>query len=264
MTERYHTKNFSLSTPAGSNVFEFFIASDHQIGTTAKICEIFARCRAKILQMYGSFEAESNSFVYSFFCDFARANTTVEAVIRLIRNLQTTRKIDAFNCQNKLYDQAFFPLVVMQKHRVIMMRAEPLLRIEKRLGQRFATGASVIMFEEGKAYASETIEYYRQVMGSEVSSENFIGNIIDGLRATGWGLFSFASQVDSTFELEISHPPINRKDSLFESRFVIGVAAGVLESIFSTQLRVNSSHYDAKTDTLRILFEKMVPQNKKN
>jgi hypothetical protein len=259
MKIHYYPKNFSLAAPAGSKIFEFVVCADDRIGITGTICQAFTNRGIRILQIYASYEKDAESFVHSFFCDFSNTETPADHVSDLIGMLPGILKVDTFSCKDRLFDQLFFPLMIMQKHRVVVLRIEPLLRVEERLAKRFGSGSAAILYEEGKTYSIETIEHYKESL--PISQELLMKNVVDGLRATGWGLFTFSnvSSEHQAYEVKITHPPINLEDSYLVSRFVVGIAAGVLESVYSTQLRVTQSNYIEKIDTLECKFEKVSP-----
>ena len=55
-------------------------------------------------------------------------------------------------------------------------------------------------------------------------------NIVDGLRAAGWWLFEF-NKNEQGFFVTVKHPPKLDNGEMAENRFVMGVAAGILESL---------------------------------
>jgi hypothetical protein len=68
-------------------------------------------------------------------------------------------------------------------------------------------------------------------------------NIIDGLRATGWGLFRFRIIGDG-FEVIVSDPPMLESSNYKENRFYYGAAAKILEGLYGNELAFDKSSFD--------------------
>jgi hypothetical protein len=133
------------------------------------------------------------------------------------------------------------------------MRLDPLLNIENRLDQELGSAGSAIMFREGEGYAVETLNQYRQVLGS-VSQESLLDNVKDGLRATGWGIFDFKTTKDG-YEVAVQEAPLI-KGMPEPSRFLCGIIAGIVESVYAVKVKVDQSTVDSKSGRVLVRLSK--------
>ena len=150
--------------------------------------------------------------------------------------------------KGRLFDKFLFPTVIMNKDRVILMRVEALLRMEKSLLDKMGSVGAVMMFNEGKVYGDEALKQYRIALPN-ATTEILAENIIDGLRATGWGLFQFRKMEDG-FEVTVIDPPILENSDYRENRFYYGAAASVLEGLYGRELAMEKSSLDLKNKKL--------------
>ena len=184
-----------------------------------------------------------------------KADQTVEGVRKAIKELSFVRSVDAASAESSLFDKFLFPVTVWGRERVIVMRMNPLLNIEKRLVQELGSAGSAIMFREGEGYAAETIGQYRAALGS-VSTEVLLRNVVDGLRATGWGLFEFKESKDG-YEVTVNDAPMLASTSE-PSRFLCGVIAGILESVLSVRMKIVESTVEPKSGRVLVRLSKTV------
>ena len=195
----------------------------------------------------------SSGFIASLFCEFSRADCTVEAFEDELKCLPFVIRAHSADMTGKYFDRFFFPLSIMNNNRIILMRTKPLLRIEKSLVDNLGSGGAALMFQEGRVYAEETINQYRKMMPN-LSSDEFLENMKDGLRVTGWGLFKFRRTRDG-FEVTVIDPPLLEDSQYMENRFYYGVTARILEILYGGTLTVASSYLDAKNRRLTFNLE---------
>lgn len=253
-SSEHYTRFFSLSKPLGEDVFEFLIVTRDQIGATSKITGEIARHNIDILSITGANDVAIERFVLTLFCDLAKADCTAEQVVDEIRKFPFVTKVDYVDAKGRLFDRFHFPIRIMNRYRAILMRADPLLRVEKRLEQVLGSAGATVMFEEGKVYVRETWVHYRKSLPN-ASLEEILQNAVDGLRATGWGLFEFHREQD-VFQVSIRNPPKLEDHGIFQSMFVYGLSTGVIESLYGLELVVQSANYDERSDTLRFTLQK--------
>ena len=253
-SSEHYTKFFSLSKPSGEDVFELLIVSRDEIGATSKITGEIARHNIDILSINGGNDATIGRFVLTIFCDFAKADCKVEQAVKELREFPFITKAEYVNAKARLFDSFHFPIRIMDKHRAILMRAEPLLEVEKRLGEVLGSAGDMVMFEEGKTYASKTWIHLKDAL-PKASHEELLRNVVDGLRATGWGLFEFHREQD-TFHVSIRNPPKLGASEAEQSLFVRGVAVGAVESLYGLRLKLTNTNYDNKNDTIKLILEK--------
>ena len=153
-----------------------------------------------------------------------------------------------------MFDKFLFPVVIQGKNRVLIMRLSPLLNIEKRLTDELGSAGGAIMFREGEGYAAETLRQYRAALGN-VRAELLLETVKDGLRATGWGLFEFRAMRDG-YEATVDEAPL-LEGSTEPSRFLCGIVAGIVESVFSVRVKIVQSTVDSRTQRVSVRMSKM-------
>lgn len=252
----HYTQFLSLSRPVGEDVFEFLIVTRDQIGVTSKITGEIARHNIDILTIDGAYDPGIERFVFTLFCDFAKADCTPDLLMEELRKFDFVTKIDYASAKGRLFDRFYFPMRIMAKHRAILMRVSPFLKVERRLREALGSAGDAVLFEEGKTYAHETFVHLRNAL-PHASLEEMLQNVVDGLRATGWGLFEFRRERD-VFHVSIRNPPMieEQETETHHSMFVSGVATGATESLYGLELVVRNANYDKGMDTLKFTLEK--------
>ena len=246
---QYFTRYLSITKPRGDHIFEFLIYGIDQPGAFIKIVDIFSRHGVDIKSISASpDQTEGSFFVSNAFCDMSKADCTTDTIISELRSLSFVRKALFADMQGRLFDKFLFPTTIMNKSRVILMRVEALLRIEKSLMDKIGSGGAVMMFNEGKIYGEEALKQYRLALPN-ASTEVLIENIIDGLRATGWGLFQF-KKVEDGFEVTVNDAPILETSDYRENRFYYGAGAKILEELYGKELVLEKSSFDLKNKKL--------------
>jgi len=248
---RYFPRNLGVSSPPGVNVHEFLVVWNHELGSLAKILQVFSTHKVKVILTHS--QLEEGTVVGTYFCDMTKADQTVEGVRKAIKELNFVRSADAASAEQSLFDKFLFPVTVWGRERVIVMRMSPLLNIEKRLAQELGSAGSAIMFREGEGYAAETIGQYRTALGN-VSTDLLMENVVDGLRATGWGLFEFKESKDG-YEVTVRDAPMFA-DTSEPSRFLCGVIAGILETALSVRMKIVESTVEPKSGRVFVRLSK--------
>ena len=241
---RYFPRNVGVSSPPGENVHEFLVVWNHELGSLAKILQVFSTHKAKVIVTHSQLDDATGMVVGTCYCDMTRADQTVEGMRKEIKALGFVQSVDSASAKQSLFDKFFFPVTVWGRDRVIIMRMEPLLNIERRLAEELGSAGSAIMFREGEGYATETIGQYRKVLRN-ASAETLLENVKDGLRATGWGLFEFKESKEG-YEVTVHEAP-RFAGTTEPSRFLCGVIAGILESLLSVRMKIVESTVDPKS-----------------
>lgn len=177
---KYHTHYLSFSKPTGKNVFEYVFETKDEIGVTGKITGEIAKHNIDILRIHGSNDEETHRYILSVFCDFSKADTTAELFAQDVRKFPFVIEVDYAGASGTLFDSFRFPLKIIDNSRVIVMRVDPLLRVEKNLEEKMGSAGEVIMFDEGRIYARETMMEYRKILG-DLPEEILMRSAIDGL-----------------------------------------------------------------------------------
>lgn len=256
---RYLTKQLTLDRPKGDNIFEFAIEAEDEVGTFANIVSVFASHRVDIRSVSANQSDGSDIFVSSFFCDFTIANCTVDHIQKELMHLPGVVNVQSANMDGKVWDKFFFPISLMKnKNRVIVMRVEPLLRVERNLIQTMGSAGASIMFQEGRSYANEVFLQYKEIL-PDASTEQMLETIKDGLRTTGWGLFDFIPTNDGGFIVNVGDPPVLKEAGYGENRFFYGVATRILENLYGWPLSISESSFDKASRILRFRLKKDTP-----
>jgi hypothetical protein len=241
---RYFPRNLGISSPQGKNVHEFLVVWKHELGSLAKILQVFSAHKAKVIMTHSQLDESTDMVVGTYYCDLTRADQTVEGMRKAIKQLSFVKSVDSASAEHSLFDKFLFPVTVRGRDRVIIMRLEPLLNIERRLAQELGSAGSAIMFREGEGYAAETIIQYKKALVG-VSVETLLENVKDGLRATGWGLFEFKESKDG-YEVTVHDAPVLMSASE-PSRFLCGIIAGILGSVLSVKMKIVESTVEPKS-----------------
>jgi hypothetical protein len=251
---KYFPRNLSVSFRPGDRVYEFLVVWQHEAGSMERILGVFSKHGVRVLMTHSQLDEETEAAVGTYYCDLARADQPVESLRNEIKALGFVRSVEYISTESTLFDRFLFPVMIWGRNRVLIMRLSPLLNIEKRLSEELGSAGSAIMFREGEGYAAETLGQYRAVLGS-VSAESLLENVKDGLRATGWGLFEF-KQTKEGYEVSV------RETMLLEgttepSRFLCGIVAGIVESIYAIKVKVVESTVDPKSGRVHLRLAKI-------
>jgi hypothetical protein len=253
---RYFSRDIGLARPAGKNVYEVLVVWNYELGSLARILDVFASNRAKVLLVNSSVDAE-NQATGAIYCDLTTSDQKINGIRKSIKELSFVKLVDSASAESSLFDKFLFPVTVWGKQRVIVMRMNPLLNIERRITDELGSAGGAIMFREGEAYASETFDQYKRALPS-ASNEVLLETMQDGLRATGWGLFQFKPTNDG-YEVIVRDAPmfLGGKEP---SRFLCGIIAGILESLYSTKMKIVESVAD--NDQVLIRLSKLTDGSK--
>jgi hypothetical protein len=250
----YFPRNVGVSPPPGENVHEFLVVWSDELGALEKILQVFSAHKVKVIVTHSQPDEAAGTVIGTCYCEMPKGGQTVEALRKAIKALGFVRSVDSASAERSLFDKFFFPVTVWGRERVIIMRMDPLLNIEKRLAQELGSAGSAIMFREGEGYATETVGQYRKALGS-ASVDTLLDNVKDGLRATGWGLFEFKESKEG-YDVTVRDAP-RLRDAVEPSRFLCGVIAGILESVFSVRMKVVESTLDPNSARVFVRLTKV-------
>jgi hypothetical protein len=177
---------YLLTKPKGDHIFEFLIYGRDEPGILVKIVDIFTKHKIDIRSISASPEQLEDRpyFVSNAFCDMSKADCTTESIVIELRKFSFVKRVLYADMKGRLFDRFLFPTLIMNKNRVILMRVEALLRMEKSLRDKMGSVGTVMMFDEGKVYGEEALKQYKLALPG-ATPEILVENIIDGLRATG-------------------------------------------------------------------------------
>jgi hypothetical protein len=253
--ENYFEKSLPITRPPGDHIFEFIIEATDRIGVFKMILDVFAKQRVDVRTISASPEdGEKKLFVTSLFADFSKARTSMDGLLEEIRELAIVRRAYAVDMKGRLFDRFLFPLRIMNSSRVLLLRVEPLLNVEKRLVQQMGSAGAAIMYEEGGFYAAEAFKEYRASL-PDAETETLLENIKDGLRVTGWGIFTF-KRTSEGFEVSVRDPPMLLDGDYKENHFFYGATAKILEILYGDALNLTESTMDSRNKRLVFRFRK--------
>lgn len=254
----YHPRLIGVGPPPGSTksgqVYEFIAMGRDEVGTLSKLNGVLNAHNLKIYSGGGYNLPEPGFFIWSGFADYSESKFKVDDTLKEIRRLGFVTHAEATRITDVVFDRYLFPVTMLGKQRIIMVRAEPFVRVEQRLMAAFGTGGAAILFDEGRNYSLEAFAQYLAMLPG-ASPELLLRNAIAGLRATGWGIFEVDVSkllTQGTAKVAVREPPFSAIPGLRESFFINGLACGALEAIFGAKAGVESSSYDEKTRTLRL------------
>lgn len=214
---------------------------------------------AKLYTSGGYSMQEPGNFVWTAFADFSKSGYAPEDALREIRRLSFVTDAQAAKIGDVVFEQFLFPVFGPNHTRAVILRAEPLVHMEQHLMKEFGTGGASIMFEEGRNYALEIFGHVLTLL-SNASTELQIKNAVAGLRSTGWGIFEFDVlhfARDGIARVSVRDPLFSLVPDCRESFFTNGVVSGVLEGIFKIRTGVETSSFEEKSRTLRLVMKKI-------
>jgi hypothetical protein len=249
---KYYPDHLAFTRPSGDMLHEFLVVWKKQEDSLVTLFKLLHDSGADILLAHTTRDGEQDSNITSLFLDFTKASFSPAALKDEIAKLPNVTEVDFVNMNGSIFDKFYFPPTIFNNSRVLVMRLSPLLKIERRLRERLGTAGTIIMFEEGKSYAKEVLFEYKASLQTE-DKQLILSNVVDGLRATGWGLFEFR-QYSAGFNVVVKHPPVLNDPGPAESSFIRGMAAGIIESLFFKVVGVRDASYDHSKDTLSFVL----------
>ena len=241
--------------PRGENIFEFGILARDESGAFAKLVQVFAIHKIDIRsattsRVYDK-KTKSECTVAGLFCDFTSSDCTVENLETELKALKFIIEVQYYDMKDRMWERFLFP-TTLAGSRIIMLRADPLLRIERNLIDRMGTAGAAIMFHEGEVYAEQAFEEIKKMLPG-AQSERLLQCVIDALRATGWGIVEF-HKLPAGFEAIVKDPPILTDADYKENRFLYGAASRLLELIYGAKIFLSESSFDEKNSILILKY----------
>ena len=252
---KYFPRNLAISYKPGFKVYEFLVVWKHEFGSLVMILDVLSRHRVKVLLTHSQLDEDTGMAVGTYYCDLTQADQPVESLRKEIQGLDFVRSADYVSTEQAMFDKFLFPVTIWGRNRVLIIRLDPLLNIEKRLGQELGSAGGAIMFREGEGYATETLVQYRKVLGN-VTEQALMENVKDGLRATGWGVFDFQTTKQG-YEVTVQDAPLVDGGAQ-PSRFLCGIIAGILESVYATKVKVVDSTVDPASGKASVKLSRIV------
>lgn len=127
-----------------------------------------------------------------------------------------------------------------------------MINFENDLNSKLGSGASPVIFEEGRRYGSNLVS---QFPDNNFRKKEGLENSIEILKATGWGIGKCETDKTGIIKFSLSDPSINPRIET-RSRFLVGMVQGILEKISCQNMRVIEERFDAQKNSLNFTFAK--------
>jgi hypothetical protein len=261
--EKFFPRDLGLAPAAESlrsgRAYEFIAVGTDEAGALTKLLAIMNTHDAKLYTSGGYSMQDSDSFVWTAYADFGNSRSMAEDALRDIKKLSFVTHAEAAKIGEVIFEQFLFPVYGPTNKRAVVLRAEPLVHVEQRLMKDFGTGGGGIMFEEGRGYALEIFGSLVPLF-SNATADALLRNAVAGLRSSGWGIFEFDVfhlVKEGIARVTVQEPLFAAIADCHESFFTNGIASGVLEGIFKIKTGVQTSSYDKKSRTLKIVLKKV-------
>lgn len=246
---QYIPKKLALNTPPGESIFEFAIYAQDRVGVLEDLVRVFSQHRVDIKSVSAEqVSSSSKGFVASLFCDLSFSGCLVEKLEWDLRHLDGVISVRSASTKGKLWGEFSFPIKLSNEKRVVILRVEPMLQIERNLIRKMGSAGASMMFNEGEVYAEEVLREYRKIFPN-ASKDQMLQVLQAEMRATGCGILDISIAKDG-FEVALLDPPISKEADYTENRFMYGVVARMLELIFLCKLRLTSSSFDRSSRVL--------------
>jgi hypothetical protein len=251
-----HTLIVTVKPEPGT--YEFLVTwKDTERDAYPLILGVFTRHMVRLLLTHTQPDEDSKSMVAVVYCDITRADISVQSLKDELEILKPVSRVEFVSTHEAMFEKYLFP-IVSRGNRWLIMRVRTLLNIENSIREKLGTGGSSLMFEEGVATGFEGSSYPGGVLSQSEKGE-LLRNTSDGLRACGWGVFDFKS-VDDGFMVTIDDPPL--LEGVPEpSRFICGLAAGVLKSAYISDFKVDDISFDPKTGRVTMRLSEIKPES---
>jgi hypothetical protein len=235
---------------------ELLVTGRDEVGGLARLATLLAERGVDLTPSGGYYVLTPGTFVWTTFADLKRSKSSAEDVLRDLKRFDFVAKAEAVEVGSVAVDKFLFPVITSGDRRGLVMDLHSLMEMEKRLTQILGSAGSVLMFEQGKAYAKEGLEYILKDV-----AENEPRVLLDACaawgRTMGWGVFSNDTtklDIDGTVIVTISEPP-NSLVPNRESHFIDGLVVGGAEFALKRKVNVVLSRYDESTRSLRVVLQ---------
>ena len=238
--------------------YELLVTGRDEIGGLAKLSKILFGNRINVGPAGGYQLLTTDTFVWTTFIEPTSSKSLSEALAK-IRSLDFVTKAEAIEVKggaegNYLLDMFLFPLIIYGERRGIIMDGQALKEEENRLTNLLGSAGEVLMFEQGKAYATGSIKGLPETITGSSPAE-FLNYVTDWLRELGWGMVTYDTTrfyEDGTVGVTLRDPPYSAGGGERESSFVRGVLVGIVELVLNRKMTVALHEYDGPSRILRL------------
>lgn len=236
---RYYPRRIGVVTPRSQSVYEFLVVGEDKPGTLAKTLSIFSEHYANFRDMSCYADMTSGDFVLNLFVDVARADKNAEEFRRLVSTLPFVTSVTMQKTASTLFDAFLFPATFAGDMRAAMLPADAIVGRELEVLQKFGDRGKEFAIELGRPLGIQLAETLRRFFPWS-DADAMIGSAVDGLRALGWGLYSFdlSGLDDGLIGVSIVDPIFSGVFGVGESWFTVGLTSGLIEGLFGSKCAV--------------------------
>ena len=241
---------YLMSTrPPGDDVYELLVLGEDSIGVLNKITSVLSQSNVNFVSAHGQVDESGKRFTNAFFCEMAKAKVSPEELEKKLSALPFVREVKMTSMKGLMHERFMFPMSTAFAGRVLVVGATAFSQIEGRLVEIFGSAGEVMAYEQGRAYATSTLndmDEYRKRVGAAWN----IPNIELWIRAQGWAVAEIIESADE-YEVRLTALPSPREQGTSGgmSRFLTGMIVGMLEYLAGQRLAADPTAYDAVTDS---------------
>jgi len=254
-----YPRNISLLRPAGNKVIEFMIICKNEIGALAAISGIFAKENLNIEITYGHADRQGNSYLLILYADFSNSSSTVDQIIKDLKELPVIHMVEVDIDQKRHFDDFLYPVVGVDGDRAVVMGLNALIKLEQTMFEKIGSGGHAFLYQMGKDYSIENSKILKSGNFAQ-DQESQLKNLADSPKAAGWGIFDIR-KLWNGFDVLISEPHLLDGHTFVDTRFIYGMLAGSLQSIFAEEFFVLETRYDTRANTILLKLRTRTKDN---
>ncbi|MDA4111767.1 MAG: hypothetical protein OK439_04465 [Thaumarchaeota archaeon] len=243
-----YPRNITLLRPPGSKVVEFMVICKNEIGALAAISGILAKANLNIEVKYGHADRDSNAYLLILYADFSNSPSSLDQITKDLKDLPVVNKVEIDDDQRRRFDNFLFPIVGVQDNRAVIMDLNALVKLEQSLFEKIGSGGHAFLFQMGRDYSIENGKILKSGDFAQ-DRESQLKNLVDLLKTSGWGIFDIR-KLWNGFDIVISEPHLLDGHTFVDIRFIYGMLAGALQSIFDEEFYVLDTRYDTRANTI--------------
>lgn len=251
----YYPNNIGNVSMGRGKDYGFRICGRQEGGLLAFVLDTFRKHGIVIYSFRADSDRMKKEIALSISCDFSSGNISPVGLVTELRKSSLVGEVVYSSLRNRVFDGFLFPLTIMGSDRIIGMESNFLFQIQEQMNTE---AARTLLEGLGRKYIAGVSERIREKAGKS----DLLENVLDYLRAAGWGTFSIEKEESGDFRINIADPPVSETtgDATGNS-FVHGIAAGIVNGFKGNERqRVFNESYDSMERFLSIEFSDMDKQ----
>ncbi len=247
-SERAQSRYIALIRPPGNIMVEYKIICRNEIGALTAISGIFSKHDLNIEVTYGHADRQDKNYLLILYADFSNASCTIEQTVKELKELPVVHQVEIDADVRRRFDNFLYPIVNVDEERAVIMGLNALIKLEQTLCEKIGSGGAAFLFEMGKYYSMENFKILK-FEGFAQDPDSLLTNLRDFLKSSGWGIFEM-KRVHGGFDVMISDPQLLDGHTFVDTRFIYGMLAGALQSIFREDFFVLETRYDTRANSI--------------